>query len=346
MSGPFGTTKRSTTLGLVVLLPLIGAVVSDTPMPSHAQRQSWLAAVALLPEDGSLEPGNTSEVPDSITARLRAGLRHLHYGRFPRAMVDSADALTERIEAAAARPFADEWAGSYYYGNGLGVSVSLAVEPSLGFSRSNFGCLGLYELESGTAEWEGDRILLRPPARSSGHAKQTELLSELSQVRWGRRHYLIESSDLRVFCNAVNAGSEPRPRWHGHFFLKKGDEKLVVAGLPQVPAAFRKYLIAKPIGARITRILAQPGARGEASQDASAEGARGRIYVLIDAGRVDGLQPGMNLFRVADDYSSDRVTLEIVEDRSAVGVCESWRETPPSVGCALSSRDPFSAAFE
>lgn len=43
----------------------------------------------------------------------------------------------------------DSWAGSYYYGDGLGVNVELTLAPKSGFAFTWHGCLGLYDMNYG-----------------------------------------------------------------------------------------------------------------------------------------------------------------------------------------------------
>src|SRR5579872_1531294 len=51
-----------------------------------------------------------------------------------------------------------EWAGSYYYGDGLGVNVSLVLAPQNGFVFDWTGCLGLYDLNYGNIVEKDGRI--------------------------------------------------------------------------------------------------------------------------------------------------------------------------------------------
>src|SRR6267154_672380 len=48
-----------------------------------------------------------------------------------------------------AKGTSDEWSGEYYYGDGLGVNVTLVMGPTTGFVYRWDGCLGNYDQNYG-----------------------------------------------------------------------------------------------------------------------------------------------------------------------------------------------------
>lgn len=105
------------------------------------------------------------------------------------------------------------WAGEYYFGDGLGVNVSLILAPASGYVFEWHGCLGLYDRNYGTVTWHNGRIRLSFtfPNEQKGFVGIAE---EFIPVSWGDRQYLIPSDDIVGFCNSVNDGSEPRKGPH------------------------------------------------------------------------------------------------------------------------------------
>jgi hypothetical protein len=61
-------------------------------------------------------------------------------------------------------------AGSYYFGDGLGIRCSLVVEPEGRFSFRWEGCLGVYGKNEGGAKLVNNHLILTPeqPNDSSG----------------------------------------------------------------------------------------------------------------------------------------------------------------------------------
>jgi hypothetical protein len=149
-----------------------------------------------------------------------------------------------------------QWAGEYYFGDGLGVNVGFAVAPKSGYLFEWHGCLGLYDRNYGTATQKGDRIQLAFTFENDRDGFQ-RISPELIPVPWGARHYLIHlipADNFVGFCNAVNEGSEPREFVHGSFLLRTGDEKTPVTGFPRVPQKYQSYLLAKPVEAEIVSV--------------------------------------------------------------------------------------------
>ena len=115
------------------------------------------------------------------------------------------------------------WAGSYYEGDGLGANIRLELAPATGFVFEWHGCLGLYGRNYGAVTDDGSRLRLEPElANEPGSFGNIDV--EFVPVTWGPRRYLISEDRVGEFCNAVNAGSEPRVHPQGRFLLRGGDE--------------------------------------------------------------------------------------------------------------------------
>ncbi|GMU35827.1 MAG: hypothetical protein KJ057_01660 [Phycisphaerae bacterium] len=95
-------------------------------------------------------------------------------------------------------------------------------------------------------------------------------------VPWGERRYLIPDGQIIRLCNAINLGEEPRDRPQGWALLRRGDASRRVTGDPELPEAWRAFLLKQPIDGRII---------------AFEEGG----FARLDVGGNDGLLAGMML---------------------------------------------------
>ena len=102
-------------------------------------------------------------------------------------------------------------------------------------------------------------------------------VDRLAIITWGPRVYLVREGAILEFCNAINAGSEPRRSDdNGEFFLKIGDAAKSVRGAPAVPAEWTEYVL-------------EQSATGITSQVDSEHRA------WCDLGIADGIRVGMRL---------------------------------------------------
>ncbi|GIK16956.1 MAG: hypothetical protein BroJett003_19200 [Planctomycetota bacterium] len=95
-------------------------------------------------------------------------------------------------------------------------------------------------------------------------------------VPWGERRYLIPDGQIIRLCNAINLGEEPRDGPQGWALLRRGDATRRVTGDPELPEAWRGFLLKEPIDGRII---------------AFEEGG----FARLDVGGNDGLLAGMML---------------------------------------------------
>jgi hypothetical protein len=224
------------------------------------------------------------------------------------------------------------WAGKYYHGDGLGVNVSLYVAPASGFAFSWHGCLGLYDQNYGAVVETNGVLKLTFDLPNERRGFQG-LAPAFVPVRWGPRTYLVAFDEMADFCNAVNSKREPRNDMHGRHLLREGDEKKRATGEPQVPAAFKKHLLKKPIVAIIVAI-------GKVSTRPSVADFKFKdIEVTLNVGKKDGLLPGMELGTISN-RTSDSVKITSVEDDQAFGLITQIGEDDPmpKVGWRFSTK--------
>jgi len=218
-----------------------------------------------------------------------------------------------------------EWAGDYYYGDGLGVNVSLSLAPESGFVFEWHGCLGLYDRNLGPVEFADGLVKLRPQFPNSRRGFQG-IATELLPIHWGNRHYLVPPNDLIDFCNAVNAQSV-----EGRFLLKEGHEQLKVSGMPDVPSHYQRFLLEKPITASVTEA-------GESlTRPTVTHGQTSRV--TLDVGKTSGILPGMEFYVIDPDDSMGSAIIDEVQQDSSTAKFTSFFEEdpPPAVGWKFST---------
>ncbi|HRI04432.1 MAG TPA: hypothetical protein PLL77_11880 [Pyrinomonadaceae bacterium] len=121
---------------------------------------------------------------------------------------------------------------------------------------------------------------------------RTELLR--NPIEWSGRIYLIPDDEMNRFVDAVNLGIEPRPAlhsdrytgspWFGSFYMRKGDEKIKVAGPAPLPKPWNDLLLSKPVNAKVIKIFSM-----------EKKGYSTLFTVAINKGSHHGLKAGMKL---------------------------------------------------
>jgi hypothetical protein len=229
-----------------------------------------------------------------------------------------------------------DWTGDYFAGDGLGARLSLLIAPASGYLFEWHGCLRLYNRNYGAVTSKDGRLRLSFTFENKREGFQG-IAPELVPVRWGTRRYLVPADDLVGFCNDVNSGSEPRDWLVGSYFLRRGDEKKMVRGRPDIPQEYRSYVLAKPINATILTV-------GTSTlQTSRADWKFKDTPLTLDAGSKQGLKVGMRLEVTEPDLVFESVRITKVEDnRAEAMMSQTGEEKPgPKVGWKLSTRSPW-----
>jgi hypothetical protein len=245
--------------------------------------------------------------------------------------ISTSEARSKRILEELGQPGKPDWAGEYYYGDGLGVNVSLTIAPQNGFVFTWTGCLGLYDLNFGDISFSNGTIKLLFNYPNDRHGYQGAA-PELLPIQWGERHYLISVDGIIDFANAINAGTEPSRLFAGRstsFLLKRGDEKKPVSGHPNLPQEYAGYLLKNPIEAQISAVL------GTKIEDDCRT-----TTVTINMGSADGLRQGMELFLRAPSKLYAKATITSIAEHSAQAVIDQYdvKEKSPTTKWKLSTK--------
>jgi hypothetical protein len=229
-----------------------------------------------------------------------------------------------------------EWAGEYYYGDGLGVNVSFAIAPTSGYAFEWHGCLGCYDRNFGAVEFKDGRIRLAFTFENKRKGFQG-IAPEFIPVAWGPRRYLIPADDVIGFCNGINHGMESR-LGSRRYLLRQGDEEKKVDGFPKVPDEYKGYLLDKPINATIVAV-GEPKLRPSLGDWKFKD-----VPVTLNMGKEQGLMVGMELLVAEPERSFDSVRVTKVEETRAEGVVtqigEDW--PAPKAGWKLSTHSKWS----
>lgn len=253
--------------------------------------------------------------------------------RYTEAAKKTAEQLRKRIQAEATALTNHPWAGQYFYGDGLGVNVTLLLAPSAGYVFEWHGCLGLYDRNYGSVAAADGKIRLAFTYKNKREGFEG-IAEEFFPVAWGERRYLIPTDDVIGFCNNVNDGTEPRNYLYGSYLLRDGDEKKAVSGSPALPEKYRSYLLAKPITVEIISV------NSVATRPGASEWKMKETIVTLDAGKDKGLWKGMKMMVVKPANVFQLAVITEIKDSTSQAVVTQFieEESEPKKGWKLSTR--------
>jgi hypothetical protein len=254
-------------------------------MTSHLKRvragrvATYAMILSCMGASGVLVPlARADQAPDEVVLQEEDDSRSP-----PAAVRKRKAAIDEELEQLKGHP----WAGEYYRGDGLGANIALSLAPQAGVSATWHGCLGLYGANEG-------RIQAQPDGRLAFKFNQSNAKrfggfpDEVVPVRWGERRYLIPSSQMLDFVNAINRGFEPRAGAMGRFLLARGDESKPVVGLPTLPDRLLPAIRSKALDVGVVKVEPRPVHRDVGYCEK-------RYRVTLDHGAAHGLTPGVEL---------------------------------------------------
>jgi hypothetical protein len=247
----------------------------------------------------------------------------------------AANLKREAVLAELKRLGAHDWAGDYYAGDGTGMNVSLTLAPDSGYVFEWRSCLDVFVRDSGPAIWKDGHVHLSFTESSRKLLPAVDFIApELISIPWGVRRYIIPAGGIVGFCNEINQGMEPRSNMlQGSYLLRIGDEKKKADGLPILPIEFKRYLLSKPVEAKIIAV-------GVSAPRPSIGGLKFKATPLtLDAGTNRGLLAGMELFVTESGGPTEPVRITEVEPgRAEATMIQNEKEQVPKVGSPISTR--------
>lgn len=197
------------------------------------------------------------------------------------------EAKKQRIDAALAAEGRGDWDGVYSDGNGYDWR-ELAYAQAEGFAYRAGTCTGGY---ASIGEVDADAGGLHLKRLPQGTRPMMNFLAEpevLLPIAWGARRYLVAESQIGQFALDVHSGGEPRCNVRGGVLLRSGDERLVVSGLPELPARWQGLLRREALVLHVTALTFE--------EEAGIGGSRHLRYTLtFDGGADRGLLVGATL---------------------------------------------------
>ena len=128
-----------------------------------------------------------SEMADVRVQQLRKKI-HEENPKYSETAAIRVQQLRKKIHEELSNLEADHWAGRYYFGDGLGVNVSLDIAPKTGFVFEWHGCLGLYDRNYGKVQEKDGEIHLAFELENKQEGFQG-ISPAFLPIRWGNRRY-------------------------------------------------------------------------------------------------------------------------------------------------------------
>jgi hypothetical protein len=167
-----------------------------------------------------------------------------------------------------------EWAGDYREMNSVrGARLRILADGRFAFFTHDWES---DRPEYGYAGIDNDEFRFLPEKHHDYLTRFPHESQKFTAVAWGARHYIVETSGLRAFCEQVHEGKVCDCHFGpmGGVYLRVGDEKVKPRGLPELPRKWASFLIPGPIAGKIENVYADGLAK-------------------VSLGRIDGVLGGM-----------------------------------------------------
>lgn len=165
------------------------------------------------------------------------------------------------------------------------------------------------------------------------------------EVRWGERRYMVADDDLVFidFCNAINAGDEPRRSRWGRHLLRHEDWNKPVAGAPGLNPSYLAYVLRSPLQVRVI------GLKDGSGRTVRSLRSRGRARLAV--GRRDGIKqyhrfflPGAYAYLVVKEVRQNDTVAEVFPGTH--GPWDPRTIKPLTVGATVTTRRPPPPAMQ
>lgn len=297
----------------------IGALVLCLVCGCHSSDPTIGEATSLA-QDSEL---SHDEVTDAEQAPFREEDKHSHEAE------ERVGQIRRAVELEAAALGADHWAGSYYFGDGMGVNSYVSIAPNSGFAFEWHGCLGTYDRNYGTVELVDGELRLQFEFPNSREGFEG-LHESFVPIRWGDRQYLVAVEEMVELCNAVNQGE-------GRLFmlLKETEEPLKVFGKPNIPEQYRAYLPDPPLQATVTHV-------GESKLVPFYDDRFHRdTHITLNVTQADGARVGMEFTRLNVGVAECATITSVGQDSCEAVVRQDSKDEPPTTRWKMWTGAPY-----
>lgn len=221
--------------------------------------------------------------------------------------------------------------GSYSWGNGY-VGKTLELSATGRFRIGYWSDTGPFDETTCEGTADVSNFVLNLNCTGSGEHRHSEELT-LIPVRWGTLIYMIESTRITEFCNAVNLGWEPHDsQMPTSFFFRELVKDQPITGLPELPPVYRRMLLAAPISGRVVALNGKLKAR--VSLGAQHGVYKGMALLVVEFDR----WPAAASFFGAPAQERQCEVVEVRESDCTVKFESDPKRTPPKVGDVVHSQ--------
>ena len=230
----------------------------------------------------------------------------------------------------------DGFAGDYFEG-GETHGTYFRWAPKNGFVRVDVDKCAARVMGFSYGEIVSDRPFLtlvsKGGASSKGSHAHHKGAVKFALVTWRTIPYLMPESEIGAFCEYIaglgkfntglQGGWDLRPF---PFFTGRGTEVGTADDLPIVPVGY-EHLVKRPIDALVVAVGARTVRRFRVDGDDSPH-YESRLHVTVNAGRNQGVRPGMR-FVVLDSDQDDELVITSVRMARSSGVMVRFVEEDP-----------------
>jgi hypothetical protein len=211
----------------------------------------------------------------------------------------------------------------------------LAIAPKAGYVFEHQLDIGLSDRNFGKVDYKNGIITLSFTYPETTQKVLDVLSKEFIPVSWGERKYMIPANEIIDFCNEINYGLQPRDDEHSSFLLREGDEKKHVEGWPSIPSEYNRYLLAKPVEAKIISV------DSTSYRQSIMDWRFIDTTVTLNVGTSNGVFTGMefHLYEQDQDESAIITKAGLNTSEAKITQCEYEKEPPPAVGWKFSTGD-------
>lgn len=144
------------------------------------------------------------------------------------------------IRAWVAKDFVGHWGWS---GGFRGASVEFSANGKYVLRYSTDVVGQKFKPNVGKYFFHSNALALVPDA-VKGDKRMAQRAISFYVVRWGRRVYLVGRENVKMFCDDIRAGYEPRTpqKFVSSYFLREGDDAKSVSAWPTLPPQFQHLL--------------------------------------------------------------------------------------------------------
>lgn len=249
---------------------------------------------------------------------------------------------TKLIDEELKQPDNPEWAGLYHWGHIGFVGSILRIAPRSGFvyqiysdtpteeTRNTFD-FGKIDFDEGTIRFHSNLNFLNN--------------RKFFPIKWGNRNLLVPEDRLLILIGQHNAGCaealEYRKVVQLLFPTKNEEIKLRLFGIPNVPAEFEKFILKKPISAKLVGIIENRLEKQKGDRDIWYSQY---TTISLNIGSESGVWKGMKLYSQISGSDYIYLTAEITKVNSETAEAEIYRSVKgkkailPQIGIEFSSR--------